>query len=149
MVRWSIHRLYYVVWQLTSNDVADNVYNLDKSSFLNMQRQKWADARISPNRSEMPKLESQGLGVLQKVLRRAKAELPAVRFIGLSVDERYEVAYRGIFEREGAEYIAGFAAAMKQRHRRIDCAPLDAHWNHDGNEVAARLLAGYFRDRRF
>ena len=86
-----------------------------------------------------------GLGVMERLLAKARKAYPDTWFIGFNAFETFDDEYRTVFERQGAAYIPSLAKAMQSSGagRRLDCAPVDAHWNHEGNRVAAALLLGF------
>lgn len=177
-----------VFWQLTSNDVGENVYigtdissvqkprlyyDLPTDSFVIRNPSLWllqhSDLtkylygeltkiqRVSPfglhlltgwlsPPASLPQDEVvlQGLLVMERMVGKAVRSHPGTMFVGFAVDDMYENEYRAIFERQGAFYYAGMSAQMRDQGegQRIDCAPVDSHWNHHGNKVAATLLLG-------
>lgn len=178
-----------VLWQLTGNDVSNNVYELDDGSIRNNQRRRpyllptgaitlrdpgfWLfdvsegfvylfqkllivdhtyrlglidrlDSMNAPDPDALDELREQGLAVLDSVVGRAVEKYPETRFIGFSVDARYDRRYRDIFVANGAQYLEAFYREMRVG-RRTDCLPLDNHWNHLGNEIAGKALSRRLR----
>jgi hypothetical protein len=175
-----------VMWQLCGNDVANNVYELDNSSFYNNQRPRpylnlrnnrldiknpgfwlfdWShgfrfvfhrlllldwkyklglldlfNSTIALDSKARERYEKQGLEVLERVLNNAMADFPNTKFYGFSVDGRYDKEYENIFVKHGGVYFGEFYNYVDSTEG-TNCLPLDAHWNHLGNEVAGNMLS--------
>ena len=86
-----------------------------------------------------------GLLVMERLLAKAMKAHPEIRFVGFSADGGYDSEYRAVFAGQGAAYITGLAKQVRAASagQRIDCAPIDSHWNHLGNRVAASALLDY------
>ena len=98
-------------------------------------------AWVGPAEERLPALKQQGLAVLDAVVGSSVAQYPGTRFVGFSVSRDEDDAFGAIFRRHGASYWPGVAARVAVAGVRTDCAPLDTHWNRDGNRVAGEILA--------
>jgi hypothetical protein len=182
---------HIVVWQLTSNDINNNIYELDNSSFYNNQRPRpylnlnsgeiemrnpgfwlfdWShgfynifeklllldwkyemgllrkmNSTIALNVEDTKKYTEQGLAVLDFVIGDAVQKYPQTIFLGFSVDQSYDKQFETIFRKNGAEYISQFYKFVNGVEK-TNCAPLDAHWNHFGNEVVGKKLSMLLRE---
>ena len=87
------------------------------------------------------------LDVMDRLVGRVVREHPGLIVIGFAVDEMSPAAYRQIFEKHGALFVSDLPASIRRSGARIDCAPVDSHWNHEGNRIAGRLLLEYALDR--
>jgi hypothetical protein len=94
---------------------------------------------------ENVQITRRGLEVMGSLLARAQAEYPGTVFVGFSVEREPDADYRAVFESRHALYIPDFPGKMQTTDpgRKLDCAPIDSHWNHEGNQVAARLLRDF------
>lgn len=174
-----------VVWQMCSNDVSNNVYELDNSSFFNNQRArpylnlstgevemknpgfflfeisdgfnyvfsrilafdreyKWGflqflNGSIALSSKERKTFVKKGFTVVDTLLQKMKREHPHVKFIGFSVNKRYDSEFNSLFKKAHFSYWSGFAEYM-DGYDKMNCAPLDAHWNHYGNRVAGEHI---------
>jgi len=61
-------------------------------------------------------------------------------FYGFSVDGDYDKAYENIFIKNRAMYFSEFYNYVNSTEE-TNCLPLDAHWNHLGNQVAGNTLS--------
>lgn len=178
-----------VFWQLTSNDVGENVFigtdigtvqkprpyfdagndrfvilnpalwllqHSELSKYLYGEFQKNRRAKlleIAPPAGQLPTAQNvpqtqvtrQGLEVMEHLLAKARKAYPGTWFVGFNVSEQFDDDYQAIFLRQGAAYLPKFSQKMQAvaAGRRLDCAPVDSHWNHEGNRVAAMLLLDF------
>ena len=174
-----------IIWQMCDNDVENNVYELDNSSFFNNQRPRpyleietdnvviknpgiflfeisqgfnyvfsrvlafdrkynggflaFCNSFIALSPEENKFYEKQGITVVNRVLKKARKEYPRVQFIGFSVNQRHDIAFGLQFQGAGMEYWSNFANQM-EKQGKINCLPLDAHWNHHGHKVAGEYI---------
>ena len=179
-----------IFWQLTSNDVAENVYigtdlstvqnqrpyyDLDTDRFVMRDPSNWLLRRSELAKyllGEMLKVDRRhdlglyafllgaapaptgvaeqrrlaGLAVLERMVAKVVRENPGVILVGFAADQASPPEYREIFEKHGALYVASLLADLHRGGRKVDCAPVDAHWNHAGNRIAGQLLADFARD---
>lgn len=171
-------------WQLTSNDVAENVfhgrdlstvqkprpyYDPATSRFTIRNPSTWIlqhselakyalgellkiDRRhefglyrllllgSNVDATEAAQREARGLDVMDRLVGRVVREHPGVKVIGFAADETSPAAYRQIFEKHGALFVPDLPRSIRRPGARVDCAPVDSHWNHEGNRVAGELL---------
>ena len=174
-----------VIWQMCANDVDNNVYELDNSSFFNNQRPRpylntktdivtiknpgvflfevsqgfnyvfsrvlafdrkynWGflaflNSLIALDPQENKFYTEQGITIVKMVLEKAKKEYPQIQFIGFSVNKQYDNEFNLQFNDVGMNYLSNFSDYMETQGK-INCLPLDAHWNYHGHKVAGKYI---------
>jgi len=133
------------LWLLRHSELAKYVYGellkIERSRPFGLTRViSWFTPADDPARSA--RITREGLQVMEKLVAKARRAHPDTIFIGFSVDSSYDEAYRAAFETQGALYFSGLPAQVQKAGAgaRLDCAPVDAHWNHAGNRVAGQVL---------
>jgi hypothetical protein len=81
-----------------------------------------------------------GIAVMEGLVRRVREEFPSLVIVGFRVDLDSPPDYAEVFRKNGALYFDALPNALRASGTRIDCAPADAHWNHEGNRKAGELL---------
>jgi len=141
----SFHLRNPSLWLLRHSELAKYVYG----EMLKIERTRpfglsslisWLTPADDPSRSDH--ITRHGLKVMQELIGKARKAHPETLFIGFSVDSTWDKQYQTAFESQGALYFAGLPEKISKagRGERLDCAPVDPHWNHAGNRVAGEVL---------
>ncbi|KOR29803.1 hypothetical protein TI03_01365 [Achromatium sp. WMS1] len=87
------------------------------------------------------KYTKQGLEIFDRLLSDAITKFPNTKFYGFAVsslsDDR---EYERIFMKYGMIYFSRFSQYVDSI-ANTNCAPLDLHWNHLGNQIAGDMLS--------
>jgi hypothetical protein len=81
-----------------------------------------------------------GIAVMDELVKRVRGEFPRLVIVGFRVDAESPPEYAEVFRKNGALYFDSLPNALRASGKRTDCAPADAHWNHEGNRLAGELL---------
>ncbi len=116
----------------------DSKYNLGILNTL--------DSLIALNPQEIKKHENQGLKVLSVLLNKAVSKFPGATFYGFAVaGKNDDQLFEEIFKNAGAYYLSEFSDYVSKTEG-TNCAPLDGHWNHLGNQIAGNMLSEFLSD---
>ena len=135
------------VWILQHSDAAKYLYGellkVDRSHPFGMQTAiTWLTSAGASTPVEQ--VERRGLEVAGTLIKKAINAHPNIRFIGFSGGLQYDGDYKRLFEQHGGLYVAALATRMRTvSPARLDCGPIDFHWNHEGNRIAGELLLQY------
>lgn len=111
--------------------IIDRKFDLGFLNWLNSFRS------LEPEDNKM--YRTQGLNVLDVVLRKVAENYPKTTFIGFSVAAKDDSDFEHVFKKNGLSYFPGFYKYLSEIEG-TDCQPLDGHWNHLGNTVAGKKL---------
>lgn len=135
------------VWILQHSEAAKYLYGelmkVDRSHPFGMQS---AVVWLTTSDSSTPieQVERRGLEVARTLIKKAINAHPNTLFIGFDSGLQYDRDYQQLVEQQGGLYVSALTARMRKvSPARLDCGPIDSHWNRQGNRIAGELLLQY------